>query len=75
MLWTWGTTCLMFLVIGLLTPLDLRHYFAAFPAVAILAALSTSGLLANGGLQRVLAMLLVAAGVWVGVQPWLSIVE
>ncbi len=39
-IFAWLATCLAFLVVGLLTPLDLRYYLAAAPAVAMLAAVA-----------------------------------
>jgi hypothetical protein len=33
----WTLSCLAFLLIGILTPVDMRHYLAAVPAVAIVA--------------------------------------
>jgi hypothetical protein len=33
----WMVSCLTFLVIGILTPVDMRHYLAAAPALAIVA--------------------------------------
>jgi hypothetical protein len=40
----WALSCLVFLVIGILTPVDMRYYLASIPAVAIAAAAGTSAL-------------------------------
>jgi hypothetical protein len=34
----WALSCLLFLAIGIVTPVDMRHYLAAVPALAIAAA-------------------------------------
>ena len=44
----WILGCAVFLVAGVLTPVDLRHYLAAFPAVAILAGLGAASLWRRG---------------------------
>ncbi len=46
-IFAWLVTCLAFLVVGLLTPLDLRYYLAAAPAVAMLAAVALHQLLSH----------------------------
>ncbi len=38
----WILSCLAFLVIGILTPVDMRYYLAAVPAVAIAAGLGAA---------------------------------
>jgi hypothetical protein len=38
----WILSCLAFLLIGILTPVDMRHYLAALPAVAIAAGYGTA---------------------------------
>ncbi len=66
----WMVACLLFLVIGILTPVDMRHYLAVIPAVAIIAALGASIAWSNGGWQRVAAAVLLAWAVLVGVRGW-----
>ena len=66
----WALGCVLFLVLGVLTPVDMRHYLAAMPAVAMAAAIGASaGWSARGG-ARVAAALLLAWAVWIGVVSW-----
>jgi len=46
-LFAWLATCAAFLIVGLLTPLDLRYYLAASPAVAVLASVALHQLLSR----------------------------
>jgi hypothetical protein len=67
----WATMCVVFILVGVFTPVRMRYFFAAVPAVAILAAAGT-GWLWRAGLWGRAA----AAGVfaWAGVtaaQAWL----
>jgi hypothetical protein len=48
----WGLACVVFLAVGVLTPLDMRYYLASIPAVAILAAIGGSAGWASGGYAR-----------------------
>ncbi len=66
----WMTGCALFLLLGILTPVDMRHYLAAIPAVAIVAAVGASIAWSNGGWQRITAAVLLGAAVLVGVQAW-----
>lgn len=69
---TWGITTLVFLVLGVVSPVDFRHYYAAAPLVAIAVGLgvgeaerqSRAGLLIGG--------LALAATAW---QTWLQALE
>ena len=67
----WGGACLSFLVVGLLTPVDMRYYLAAIPAVALTAAIAAARAWRAGGFQRALAGVLLAWAVWVGVRQWI----
>jgi hypothetical protein len=71
----WMLACAGFLVPGVVTPTDFRHYYAAMPAVSILAALAAVYGWQAGGPLRVLATTLTLAGTAVGVNHWLGILE
>ena len=43
----WALSCTLFLIIGIITPVDMRYYLAAVPAVAIAAAGGVGGTLAS----------------------------
>jgi hypothetical protein len=66
----WMTACALFLVLGILTPVDMRHYLAAVPAVAVIAALGASTAWTNGGRQRIAVAVLLGWAVVVGVRAW-----
>lgn len=60
LLGAWAGACLVFLLLGLLTPIDLRYYLADLPAVAIVAGIGWSRLWqANPCWRPVLAALAV----------------
>ena len=65
-----GLTCALYLIVGVLTPLDMRHYLAAIPALALLAAAGASWWWQSGGSARIIAALLLAWIVWTGVETW-----
>jgi hypothetical protein len=63
-------TCLLFLVLGILTPVDMRHYFAAVPVVAVAAAIGVGIERQEGRTITAAALLaLAAAG---GINAWWS---
>jgi hypothetical protein len=66
----WAMTCLLFLVLGILTPVDMRHYFAAVPVVAVAAAIGVGIERQEGRTITAAALLaLAAAG---GINAWWS---
>ena len=68
----WTLTCGLFLLLGVLTPVDMRYYVAALPVVAVTAAAGAAHGWAAGGLPRAAtAVLLVWSGA-VGVAKWLD---
>lgn len=71
----WAVACAVFLLVGVLTPVDMRYYVAALPAVAIAGAAGASAWWAAGGVRRILAVLLLAGTVVVGVQNWWRILN
>lgn len=71
LLLAWAGICLLFLVVGIVTPIELRYHFAAFPALAIAAAFACSWAWRSGIAPRVAISALLAAGVWDGIAQWL----
>ena len=71
----WVVTCAAFLVLGLLTPIDMRYYLAVYPALAVLGGSGVQWALARGPLAAAGAVVLVgwscvsAATYWVS---WLG---
>ena len=68
----WILTCGLFLVLGILTPVDMRYYLAAIPALALLAANASGDAWLAGGPQRVIALTLLAGTLFVAVRAWWS---
>jgi hypothetical protein len=68
----WGLTCTGFLILGVLTPLDMRYHLAAIPPIALLGAVGASWCWRNGGAARFGAAALLAWIVWTGVETWWS---
>lgn len=66
----WATACFVFLLIGIVTPVDMRYYLAALPAVALMAATGASQGWAAGGTARLSTLMLLAWTVWIGVRTW-----
>jgi hypothetical protein len=67
---TWLAVCVLFLVAGIITPVDMRHYLAAMPAVAVvIAAGGVSGWRRGGGWRLAVCALTLVA-VWVAVLAW-----
>ena len=67
----WGGTSLVFLAVGIVTPIEMRYHFAAFPALAILAAFACSWAWRSGAAIRVALCVLVVAAMSDGVSQWL----
>jgi hypothetical protein len=68
----WILTCGLFLVLGILTPVDMRYYLAAIPALALFAAIASSSAWTSGGPARVIALTLLAGAVFVALGAWWS---
>jgi hypothetical protein len=68
----WTVSCVAFLVLGVLTPVDMRYYLAAIPAVAVTAAIGASAGWAAGGASRLVSAALLSWCVFTGVHNWWS---
>ena len=66
----WSCACLAFLVLGLLTPVDMRYYLTAIPPLAVAAGIGSAYGWARGGSARVIAAGLLAWAWGVGVRTW-----
>jgi hypothetical protein len=69
----WALACLLFLVIGVLTPVDMRYYLAAIPALALAGGIGASWLWGRGGASRALAIVLLTWAAAVGVWSWWNV--
>jgi hypothetical protein len=65
----WALSCTVFLIVGILTPVDMRYYLAAVPAVAVAAAAGVAALWRPGP-GRMAAVALAALVCWGGVITW-----
>ncbi len=73
----WTLSCLAFLAIGILTPVDVRHYLALVPAVAIAAGYGAAWAWRDGSpshraLRRVTAAVFLAATISTAFHRWWS---
>jgi hypothetical protein len=68
----WALACVAFLALGLVTPVDMRHYLAIIPALAIAAATGADAGWTAGGWQRLAAAGLVAWAGLVAFDTWWS---
>jgi len=66
----WAAGCLLFLIVGILSPVDMRYYLAAIPVVALVAAIGASAAWAAGGAARNVAALLLAWTLVEGLRVW-----
>jgi hypothetical protein len=67
----WLLTCAAFLVLGIVTPVDMRSLLAAFPALAILAGLAAARAWRTAGWPRIAAAGMLSWAIWVGAREWL----
>ena len=63
--------CIAFMVTGIVTPVDMRHYLASLPTIAIAAGAAVSHNWSSGGRGRVAAVTLLAWLIWIAVTVWL----
>ena len=66
----WSLACLFFLLIGVLTPVDMRYYLTATPVIALLAAVGAAWGWHEGRHWRVVAILLLSWAIWIAVDVW-----
>jgi hypothetical protein len=66
----WMLSCFIFLVVGIVTPVDMRYYLAAIPAVAVVSAIGASRGWQTGGWWRVATAVLLAGTAVVGIRNW-----
>lgn len=71
-IWGWGLSCALFLVIGIVTPMDMRYSLAAIPAVALTAAYGASRAWQRSAAWRGAAVILLAGAVAAGINHWWS---
>ncbi len=74
----WMTSCVAFLVLGILTPVDMRYYLAALPALAIAAGYGaawawTDGWPLHRGLWRLATAVFLAATILTGFHHWWTV--
>jgi hypothetical protein len=70
--WAWVAGTFAFLLLGVFTPLDFRHYLAAFPVVALLAGCGAARWWTKGPFLQAAAIVLLGSSVLIGVRHWLA---
>ena len=68
----WLLACLLFLILGVLTPVDMRYYLAAIPAIALIAAVGAAIAWSRGGDERAVATVLLAWAIAGAARFWWS---
>jgi hypothetical protein len=68
----WTVACGIFLVLGILTPVDMRHYLAVIPAVAATGGLALEHGWNGGGVARPAAIILAAWAGGIFLHTWWS---
>ena len=63
----WTLSCLLFFAVGIATPVDMRYYLAAIPAIAIAAAAGASWMWTRSRALRAAAAVLLAWAAMIGV--------
>ncbi|CAN5491622.1 hypothetical protein BH23ACI1_BH23ACI1_14130 [soil metagenome] len=66
----WSLSCLLFMLIGILTPVDMRYYLAAIPALALAGGFAASRLWTELGHRRGIAAVLLAWLLRLGLLSW-----
>jgi hypothetical protein len=70
--YAWVAGTFAFLLLGVFTPLDFRHYLAAFPAIALLAGCGAARWWTKGPFLQAAAIVLIGSSVLIGVRHWLD---
>lgn len=68
----WALACVLFLVAGIVTPVDMRHYLAVIPAVAIAGGVAAAHGYVSGGWRRTLALVLFGWAIVIYLHTWWS---
>ena len=71
----WGLACLLFLAVGVLTPVDMRYYLTIIPALALWGGVGGSEWWRGGATWRAAAALFLAWAIWIGVATWWSTLQ
>jgi hypothetical protein len=66
----WALACVVFLAIGIVTPVDMRYYLASIPVVAIAAGIGASAAWSAGWPARVTSAALLAWALIAGIRGW-----
>jgi hypothetical protein len=66
----WALACTGFLILGIVSPVDMRFYLASIPVLSIVAGFGASAGWSAGGRARVAAAALLAWGLVEGVRGW-----
>jgi hypothetical protein len=71
----WALACLIFLALGIVTPVDMRHYLAAVPVVALGGAVGAAIVWTSPGSRRIVALVLLGWAVVAGIDAWWSTLD
>ena len=71
----WALACVAFLALGILTPVDLRHYLAAIPVVALAGGIASAIAWTSSTTSRTVAVILLAWATVLGIDAWWSTLD
>jgi hypothetical protein len=66
----WIGACVLFQLLGVVTPVQMRTFFALFPALAVAAAFACAWAWRGGRVSRACVVLVCGVGAWLGVVQW-----
>jgi hypothetical protein len=69
----WAGACVLFLFLGVVTPVQMRTHFALFPAMAVSAAFGCLWAWRGSLPLRVGAMIIMGTAAWVGIRQWIAL--
>jgi hypothetical protein len=69
----WTASCIAFLLLGIVTPVQMRAYFALFPAIAIAAAFGSAWAWRRSATARASVIAIGAFALWLGVSQWIEL--
>jgi hypothetical protein len=71
----WAGVCLLFMIVGVLSPMEFRYYFSFFPVLAVAAAYACAWAWRSHVTFRAAAVAALTVGIWAGVHQWVWVLS
>jgi hypothetical protein len=71
----WAGVCLLFVILGVLSPMEFRYHFAFFPLLALAAAYACGWAWRERMAFRAAALVMMSLGVWAGIRQWVWVLS